>query len=111
MGTSTVFTFPSFHSINSPTLAQSPNLKMQFSFFALLAIATTALACSQGEDCCWADLTACQQENEMIPASATPVISSSLSARTSVLNVLMETAAASSLERSLSVSKCSVKMS
>merc|ERR1711964_914383 len=41
---------------------------------------------------------------EMIPASATPVISSSLSARTSVLNVLMETAAASSLERSLSVS-------
>merc|ERR1712093_867551 len=39
------------------------------------------------------------------------MIPSSLSARTSVLNVLMETAAASSLERSLSVSKCSVKMS
>ncbi|PVH68857.1 hypothetical protein DL98DRAFT_522500 [Cadophora sp. DSE1049] len=36
---------------------------MQISFFALLAIATTALACSQGEDCCWADLTACEQEN------------------------------------------------
>merc|ERR1712093_731875 len=46
---------------------------------------------------------------EMIPASATPVISSSLSARTSVLNVPMETAAASSLERSSSVSKCFVK--
>ncbi|KAG4428335.1 hypothetical protein IFR05_016181 [Cadophora sp. M221] len=35
---------------------------MQISLFALLAFATAALACSKAEDCCWADLTACQQE-------------------------------------------------
>ncbi|KAH7323612.1 hypothetical protein BKA65DRAFT_511119 [Rhexocercosporidium sp. MPI-PUGE-AT-0058] len=36
---------------------------MQISFFTLLALATSALACSHGQDCCWADLAACQNEN------------------------------------------------
>ncbi|KAL2063078.1 hypothetical protein VTL71DRAFT_6150 [Oculimacula yallundae] len=36
---------------------------MQFSIIAILALATSVMACSQADDCCWADLTACQQEN------------------------------------------------
>ncbi|CZT42968.1 uncharacterized protein RSE6_02939 [Rhynchosporium secalis] len=36
---------------------------MQFSIITILALVTSVMACSQANHCCWADVTACEQES------------------------------------------------